>query len=203
MAHRYPHVYLRTDQEHRHRPAEYCPLQRGWFQDGRRLRHVKASKAFVWPKDGREGTSWGRFKEVLKNRGPDIYLTLNADKHDYMHNRPTKAEWSRHENIDGRGISSACWIAPWTKRGMLAGRLGGQSYDFRTRKYGVPNRWTWTDAIWQPDSQRNKNCPYPEAVRDIYGRWFQDLQYLPQELGGPVRNERGRGVWGRHMGPIP
>ncbi|KAH7077988.1 hypothetical protein BKA63DRAFT_375747, partial [Paraphoma chrysanthemicola] len=193
----FPHLFWETDQEHRHRAAEYDPKQKGWFQDGRRLRNVKPTKAFVWPKDGRNGTTWGRFKDIVKDRGPDIYLTANAEKHDYMYNRPTRAQWSKHTNLDDRGLLSATFSsskhAPWTRIGLLGGRIPGQSYDFRTRQFGTPNRYTWTDAVWQPESRKNKYNQYPEAIRDIYGRWFQDRQYLPRELGGPVSNEMGKG----------
>jgi hypothetical protein len=198
----YPRQFFETDQDYRHPPAEFCPVQKKWFQDGRKLRNVKASKAFVWPKDGRNGTSWGRFKDILKDRGPDIYLALNADKLDYMRNRPVRARWAGHTNLDdtdlGISLNSAKY-APWTNKGVLGGRSKGLSYDFRTRQYGTPNKYTWTDAVWQPEPRINKSNPYPEAVRDIYGGWYQDAHYLPQWLGGGVHNERGRGLWGYHL----
>lgn len=203
----YPRLFQETGWEYRHRPAEWCPVRRKWIQDGRILRSVKTSKAFVWPKDGRNGTIWGRFKDVLQSRGPDIYLTMNAEKHDYMHNRPARAEWSRHTHLDDLGSDasfrfSSKRYAPWTNKGLLGGRMQGLSYDFRTRQHGAPNRFMWTDAIWQPEPRLNKYDRYPEAVRDIAGRWYQDGHYLPQALGGPVHNERGRGVYGMSTRPI-
>lgn len=191
----FPNFFHYTDQEFRHPTAQWCPVRRKWVQDGRILRDVKASKAFVWPKDGRNGTSWGRFKDILKNKGPDIYVTMNASKQDYMHNRPTRAQWSGHTNLDDIGLDSV-YTFNSRRYGMPGGRSAGQRYDFRTRKYGITNRATWTDAVWQPEPRKNKYNVYPEAVRDIYGRWFQDSHYLPQDLGGPINNERGRGAWG-------
>ncbi|KAF2025275.1 hypothetical protein EK21DRAFT_76861 [Setomelanomma holmii] len=206
MRSHYPHAFRYTDQEYRHRPAEYCPLQKRWFQDGRKLRNVKPTKAFVWPKDGREGTSWDRFKDVMKNRGPDMYLTINADKHDYMHNRPTRAQWSGHTNLDDRGLLSATLsskkFAPWTRIGMLNGRSPGECYDFRERTYGSPNRDMWTDAVWQPHPRKNKYSPWPEAIRNMYGEWAQDRHYLPRELGGFVSNEQGKGLRGFNLQPV-
>lgn len=74
--------------------------------------------------------------------------------------------------------------------------MPGLKYDFRTRQYVVPNRTMWTDAIWQPEGYRNQQRnPYPEAMRDTYGRWWQDRQFMPQEQGGPINNEFGRGRW--------
>ncbi|OAL00714.1 hypothetical protein IQ06DRAFT_348062 [Phaeosphaeriaceae sp. SRC1lsM3a] len=196
-----PGVYYHVAQPYKHRPAEWCPDRRKWIQDGRILNKVKASKAFVWPKDGRRGTTWGRFKDILQNKGPDIYLTLNAEKHDYIHNRPSRARWAGHTNLDDPSPESSFPLnsrkyAPWVRRGML-GRHPEAAYDFRTRKYVQPHESMWTDAIWQPRGSGNKGNPFPEAVRNIFGEWFQDSHYLPRELGGPVDNERGRGsIWG-------
>jgi hypothetical protein len=174
------------------------------MQDGRKLRNVKATNALVWPKDGRRSTTWGRFKDILQNKGPDMYLTINADKHDYMHNRPTRARWAGHTNIDDRALENS-WTfnsrkyAPWVGKTMLSGRRSDLNYDFRTRKYQVENAFTWTDATWHPEPRKNKrnlnSYPYlyPEAVRDIYGEWYQNYNYMPQELGGPTDNARGKG----------
>lgn len=191
----FPHAFFGLDHAYRHHPAEFDVDRKKWFQDGRKLRNVKTSKAFVWPKDGRNGGSWGRFKDILKDQGPDMYLTINADKLDYMYNRPTRARWSGHTNLDDTGLNlslNSAKYAPWTNKGLLGGRMQGLSYDFRTRQYGVPNRRTWTDATWQPEPRINKYNPYPEAFRNIYGEWYQDPHYLPHNFGGPVNNERGR-----------
>jgi hypothetical protein len=194
----FPNAFYETSHPFRHRPAEWCPWRRQWIQDGRVLRNVKASKAFVWPKDGRNGTPWGRLKDILQNKGPDIYLTMNATKRDYMHNRPTKARWSGHVHLDDNLHSSYPFggrkYASWTAKGVLGGRVPGQTYDFRTRKYGDANWWTWTDAVWQPKSRVNKRNPYPEAVRDMDGDWLQDWHYVPHYMGGPIDNELGRGL---------
>jgi hypothetical protein len=200
----FPSHFDHTRGPYRHRPAEWCPMRRQWIQDGRILRDVKASKAFVWPKDGKNGTTWGRFKDILTNKGPDIYLTMSADKNDRVHNRPTRGTWSGHRNLDPLSFESSYRFssqknAPWTKKGILGGRMPGMSYDFRTRNYQVPHARMWTDAVWQPDPRKNKRNLYPEAIRNIYGEWFQDRHYLPQYFGGPVDNERGEGRIGRHL----
>jgi hypothetical protein len=200
----FPTLFEQTFRPHRHRAAEWCPIRRKWIQDGRILRDVKASKAFVWPKDGKNGTKWGRLKDILSNKGPDMFLTMNADKHDYMENTPSRGRWSNHSHLDGFGFGKSYAIssqkyAPWTTTGTLGGRMPGMAYDFRTRKYEVPYRFMWTDARWQPELGKNKHNTYPEAIRNIYGEWFQDSHYLPQRDGGPVHNERGEGRYGRHV----
>ena len=67
--------------------------------------------------------------------------------------------------------------APWTHNGALGGRAPGLSYDFRTRKYGKPNKFTWTDVKWQQES--NAKHMYPEAFRSFCGDWYQDQRYIP------------------------
>ena len=192
----FPDAYYPVAQPFKHRPAQWCPERRKWLQDGRILNKVKPSKAFVWPKDGKRGTTWGRFKDILQNKGPDIYLTLNAEKHDYMHNRPSRARWAGHTDLDDPRPESSCPLnyrkyAPWVQRHSAV------AYDFRTRKYLLPHQEMWTDVVWQPKGTAWKGNVYPEAVRDNYGEWWQDFNYMPCELGGPVSNERGRGSpWG-------
>ena len=192
-------VFGPTDFAHRPRPAQFVrsPFARGWFQDGRQLRHVKASKAFIWPKDGKNGTTWGRMKDVLTGKGPDIFLAFGANKGDCVFNRPTRAQWSGHVNLDDTDLDGGFnhrKFAPWTTKGALGGRMPGLGYDFRTRRYRPEYRNMWTDAVWQADKKENKRNPYPEALRDRHGRWWQDWNYLPQHRGGPIDNMRGRGV---------
>jgi hypothetical protein len=167
---------------------------------------VKASKAFIWPRDGKRDGTWGRVKELLSNRGPDMYVAFSAHKNDYMSNRPSRARWSGHTNLDDTGPDNSlnsAKFAPWINSGMLGGRNPGLSYDFRTQKYCTPYRKMWTDAVWQPEGTRHKRNNYPEAIRNIYGEWYEDDRYLPQVLGGPASNERGRGYWGFHRGKSP
>jgi hypothetical protein len=202
-----PNFLFQTRHPWRHRPAEWCPQERKWMHDGRVLRNVKTTNALVWPKDGRRNTTWGQLKDILQNKGPDMYLTINADKHDYMHNRPTRARWAGHTNLDDRGLENSCKFstrkhAPWAGKRMLGGRKPDLSYDFRTRKYHEEHRQTWTDALWQPEPRTNKWNPYPEAIRNIYGEWFQNYNYVPQELGGPISNRRGKGRFGHYFEAI-
>ncbi|EOA82897.1 hypothetical protein ACJQWK_04775 [Exserohilum turcicum] len=197
--------FVSTGDGWRHETARYVRdrPQRGWYQDGRKLRDVKASKAFIWPKDGKNGSSWGRIKDVLRNNGPDIYVAFGARQTDCVSNRPPRSQWAGYPHLDDRGMTfsfNSQKFAPWTKSSMLGGREYGLSYDFRTRKYVKPNRWTWTDAIWQQEPYKNRKAnSYPEAVRMLDGQWFQDTQYLPQFLAGHIDNEFGVGVPFHHL----
>ena len=202
----YAPLFERIEDGYRHRPAQYISepgIPRGWYQDGRKLRRVKASKAFIWPKDGKYGTTWGRVKDVFTNKGPDIFVAFGANKGDCVSNRPTRAQWSGHTNLDDRGKNTSfncAKFAPWTTNGMLGGRMPGLSYDFRTREHHVPYSHMWSDAIWQQEPYKNEKWNlYPEAVRTMDGRWWQDYQYVPQFLSGPVNNKLGQGMFGVHF----
>lgn len=201
-----PPRFGRVEQGWRHQVAEYAVepgLPQGWYQDGRKLDHKKTAKAFIWPKDGKNGSAWGRLKDVLRNDGPDIYVAFGANKNDCVSNRPTRAQWSRHSNLDDRGIGfrfRAKKHSPWTRDRGLGGRQPWKEYDFRTRKYITPHEGMWSDAVWQPEPYRNRrHNKFPEAVRDMYGQWWQDGQYLPQLLGGGIDNEFGQGAPGTHL----
>jgi hypothetical protein len=189
----YPPVFSGpVDQSYRHRAAEYDPISKRWFQDDRRLPKQKSSYAFVWPKDGKRDSKMGRLMDILQNKGPDMYLTKNAHRLDYMANRPTRERWAGWTNLDDRDAYNSLnsrKFAPWVQKGIFGGRERGLGYDFRTRKYGVPNRATWTDARWQSGSKEYK---WPEAIRNVYGDWYQDPQWLPWEIYGPLHNSIGR-----------
>ncbi|KAI4657135.1 uncharacterized protein J4E79_007751 [Alternaria viburni] len=183
----------------RHGPAQYSrghpDLPNGWYQDGRKLHNVKSSKAFIWPKDGRKGTKLGRFKDIFQGKGPDMFVTCAADPKDFMANRPSRAQWTRHTHLDGPHQLGfrASKFAPWTEGGMLSGgRSRKEAYDFRTRKYVKRYPRMWTDAVWQSEPYKNREYnTFPEAIRYMDGIWWQDAQHLPANRGGPPENELG------------
>ncbi|KAJ4334720.1 hypothetical protein N0V87_006629 [Didymella glomerata] len=159
---------------------EYSRDHRAWVQDGNKFRGIKSHKAFIWPKDGRNGSKWGRMKDILQDKGPDIHIAMSADKMDYMKNRQHKSRWADWTCLDNRDRDvsmSSVKYAPWTHNGALGGRAPGLSYDFRTRKYGQANPKTWTDIKWQPEP--NGKHMFPEALRSFYGDWYQDNNYIP------------------------
>lgn len=159
---------------------EYSREHRAWIQDGRKYRNIKSSKAFIWPKDGRNGSKWGRLKDILQDKGPDIHIAISADKMDYMQNRQRRSRWSGWTCLDDRDTDlsmSSKKYAPWTSNGALGGRAPGLSYDFRTRKYGKANKYTWTDVKWQQEPSAQHT--YPEALRSFHGNWYQDQHYVP------------------------
>jgi hypothetical protein len=203
-----PPTFFPAEDDWRHRTARYVRsdpegLPRGWYQDGRKLRTVKASKAFIWPKDGKRGSTWGRMKDVLQNKGPDIFVAFGARPTDCVSNRPPRAQWSGHTNLDDTGMTfsfNSRKFSPFARTG-LGSRSHHVAYDFRTRKHTRLNQDMWTDAVWQQEPYKNRKWnSYPEAVRRWDGQWLQDSQYLPQFLGGYVSNELGHGMPSLHLG---
>ncbi|KAJ5579975.1 uncharacterized protein N7459_005960 [Penicillium hispanicum] len=94
---------------------------------------------FIWPKDPRPGNppTWPRrwrLFDLLTNKGPDIYVGV------LRHNTPTgpkkaaKTHWTRWEPE----AHASRRAAPWARR------PDAQRYDFRQRKYVVPDHGTWS-----------------------------------------------------------
>jgi hypothetical protein len=159
-------MFMPIDHPLRRQPAEFIQGQ-GWKQGPHRRRKVKPFKHFIWPKDGRNGSTWGRMKDILQSKGPDIHVAFSADKRDYMSNRPSRARWSRHSNLDDRDRDSALkYELPWVGR-----RGTDKCYDFRTRTFVSPYKNMWTDALWSEEP--NNDYAYPYATRDYRGEWSQ------------------------------
>ncbi|KAF2115793.1 hypothetical protein BDV96DRAFT_56455 [Lophiotrema nucula] len=163
-----------TDYPWRPRPAEYVKGH-GWFQTGVKRRVKKPYHHWIWPKDGRRDGKWGRIKDILSNKGPDIHVSISADKMDYMHNRQRKSRWANHTNLDDRGPDGYLGDAPWARRGM------DEAYDFHPyeRRYRRPHRDMWTDAMWGAPGVKLQGFDYPHAYRNIFGEWaFWDSHAL-------------------------
>ncbi|KAF2814401.1 uncharacterized protein BDZ99DRAFT_360220, partial [Mytilinidion resinicola] len=139
----------------------------GWYQGGRRLSKVKPHYAFVWPKDGKRGTTSGRWKDILQNKGPDIHVTISADRKDHLYNRQRKPRWARWNDVDHRGPDGALRGMPWTQKH----RQPGVSYDFKARKYRYPKGNSWMDVRWRPEPNARIG---PYAFKDMNAQWWQD-----------------------------
>ncbi|KAF2678382.1 hypothetical protein K458DRAFT_246729, partial [Lentithecium fluviatile CBS 122367] len=150
-----------------------------WVKDGRQV-HVPRHKKhyhFIWPKDGKNGSKWGRFKDIMSGQGPDIHVTAGASKHDYMSHRPRKPRWGLHDDLDDRGPDCAIPSPfPWVNN---IREYSANCYDFRTRKFRRPHHGMWTDAHW-PKEPRSHTLP--KAVRNNWGEWWQDPTYVPFHL---------------------
>ena len=170
MAQPFPHYY---DAAHpwKPRPAELYHGH-GWYQGGHRRHRVKPHYHFVWPKDGKRNGTLGRFKDILKNQGPDIHVTVGADKNEHMFHRPRKSRWASWTHLDDRGpdgsLPAPFWVQPF--------RPSAKSYDFLTRKYQKRSAYSLSDALWPPGA--GDRYPFPQAYRNVFGEWSQ-ADYLP------------------------
>jgi hypothetical protein len=152
---------------------------KGWTQDGVPRRKVKGHYHLVWPKDKDRG-KFGRFKDIIQNKGPDIYLSIGAQKHDYTWNRPVKERWSGW-HLDRSG-SLYDWPGQFVHKELEPFWVGKQSkyYNFHTRKYEDWHPGMWTDAIWQGPG---KNSDYAVQVRNVDGMWYKEQSWDPRVPG--------------------
>jgi len=93
-----------------------------------------------------------------------MFVTVGAQKMDYMFHRPRKARWAVHRSLDDRGPDSFVG----NRKGVPPREYQEKAYDFRTRKYRRLYEYMWTDAIWDP----KQDTDWPEYVRDIWGEWW-------------------------------
>jgi hypothetical protein len=188
-----PPFYVQTDLPRKKRPLEYCRYGL-WHSDGRGKRVKKPHYHFIWPKDGKNGSKWGRTKDILTGKGPDIHVSISADKMDYMYNRPRKSTWAGWEDLDDRFYDNSLDSLPWTRKNR---EYAGKSYDFYTRKYCRPTPFTWTDVQWKDKPDR---WGLPAAVRDVDGEWWRRGTHSDaiDWLGGPPSSfflDHGSPLW--------
>lgn len=101
---------------------------------------------WIWPKDPRPGnpSRWPRrwrFFDVLTNKGPDIYVgVINKNNHKTATKTSSKSgdgkgnHWSRWD----RELEEDDTPIPWARRSAA------ERYDFRRRKYVIPDQGTWS-----------------------------------------------------------
>ena len=117
----------------------------------RRRQHRKY--CFVWPKDGRNGDRWGRMKDIATGRGPDMFVVSSPDVNSRL-GMPNRGQWTQwNEKYPWAPRDFPPRAAPWAQRNPY-GR-----YDFRRRRYGIPDQMTWTNAHWPRSSSSNFRFP--------------------------------------------
>lgn len=130
---------------------------------------------WIWPKDPRPGNPqhwprrWRLF-DVLTNRGPDIYVgQINTPKRDktstQRRSRPTRGEWSRWGE-DSHDPNAGWSPFPWARRGAQ------EKYDFRTRKYHVPDRGTWSSVEYCNGAPARKGHRGAKEVHCVPRRYW-------------------------------
>lgn len=126
--------------------------------------------AYVWPSDGKRKYTWGRWKDILSSKGPDVFVSKLGD-------RPSRNQW-RNKHMDTTpedpGHNTHVDMC-WAKR--------RKPYDFRSRSYkwSRPGHIVWRDATWPrrgPDHYKQ-----PLNYKCEHGRWY-NMNWSP--FGGVV-----------------
>lgn len=127
---------------------------------------------WIWPKDPRPGnpSHWPRrwrFFDVLRNKGPDIYVgVVRPAKTTNTKSQPSlRTNWSRWEEEEIDEFDSPfCW----------ARRGHAERYDFRRRKYVVPDQGTWS------------RVEYCDGVKRERGKWVlgnkEEVHLIPRRF---------------------
>ncbi|KAL4889872.1 hypothetical protein BDV59DRAFT_102109 [Aspergillus ambiguus] len=142
--------------------------------------------AWIWPKDPRPGnpSHWPRIwrlRDVLTNRGPDIYIGRINTGND------RKVNWSRWPD-DADNERTSCCCGEQSGKGKRGARTVDKSpmkwdkrhpaerYDFRTRKYAIPDRGTWSRVEYcdggHTGGRRCEKHAIPVRYWDLDGREY-------------------------------
>ena len=156
---------------------------------------TSSTLGFIWPKDPRPGnpTSWPRrwrFFDVLTNKGPDIYVGVIGEKKKKKESSswisvpaststipklPEKTNWSGWENNNSTNNA----VFPWARRDI------DERYDFRQRKYKIPDRGTWC---------RVEYCSMPERTGWRRFGW-QKTHRVPRRYWDGIGEEYPANYW--------
>lgn len=102
----------------------------------------KKAHQWVWPRDGK-GTSiwsWGRLKDVLTDKGPDMYLTTRGSPGPH---RPVWSNWKHEDGIENLG-----YAYDHREDDLFHRRPSSQKYNFETRRYEPWNPHMLSDVKW-------------------------------------------------------
>jgi hypothetical protein len=138
-------------------------------------------KVFVWPSDGKRKSTWGRCKDILQNKGPDIFVATQGQ-------RPIRDRWKNNDQ-DWYINDDFIGPMPWARR------TPDKPYDFRTRKYRRPKKHTWSDAVWPAWDADNQE--FPKSYRCRHGDWH-NMAWAPfngTQLPGHSYPARDKGLW--------
>ncbi|KAJ5973364.1 hypothetical protein N7481_010574 [Penicillium waksmanii] len=129
---------------------------------------------WIWPKDPRPGnpSHWPkrwRFFDVLRNKGPDIYVGAMRPAKSTMTKAKasSRTNWARWEEEE---LDQNETPFRWARR-------GAERYDFRRRKYSVPDYGTWS------------RVEYCDGRKKIEGKWV---------LGKEERHAIPRRFWDKN-----
>lgn len=183
----------------------------------KREERTTSDTGYIWPKDPRPGnpsrwSRWQRFSDVMMGKGPDIYvgrIRPRTSHHDHRHpvhmgenlwggrerEQRSKTDWSLWDNDHAKYCAIPhcpdCYNVRkreqrdnffiWARRGPE------ERYDFRTRKYQVPDEGAWSRVEYCDEPQHM----IPLQYRDRYRRPYP-AEHRHNEVYGIHGNQRRR-----------
>jgi hypothetical protein len=131
--------------------------------------HTQRQLGWIWPRDPLpgnpvKGTFRRRLKDILLNKGPDIFVgTIDGPIA-----KPRTARWSRWQDLYGHlddDDETTLPSFPWADRGL-------KRYDFRTRRYRIPNDQTWSWVEYDDANANGEINGNPVFVWDDTGEMY-------------------------------
>ena len=165
--------------------AEFRPRRRdslllGEFGPEPPRRPRKQAGQFVWPRDKNNSTiwSWSRLKDVVTGKGPDIWCSRRGSL------GPHRPVWSNWRSSIDNPFPSQDWdnLGYLYKNGQdaptwfFAGRPNDVRYDFKKRKYCLPDHKSWSDAKYNRHNELmyHRTALGREKVEDLWWRPFHN-----------------------------
>lgn len=197
------------------RPPHPLP-SRPFSPEPKQRKKMSSDIGYIWPKDPRPGnpsrwSPWQRFTDVMTGKGPDIYvgrIRPRASHHDHGHTvhrggdlwggrdweRRSRTGWLLWENDHAKCCTrphcpDCYYVRKREKRDNLlfgARRDLEERYDFRTRRYQVPDEGTWS-RVEYCDERRHT---IPLCYWDRYGRPYPAAHQHDRVYGGRCRRFR-------------
>ncbi|OJJ06782.1 hypothetical protein ASPVEDRAFT_335867 [Aspergillus versicolor CBS 583.65] len=189
---------------------------RPFSPEPKQRKKMSSDIGYIWPKDPRPGnpsrwSPWQRFTDVMTGKGPDIYvgrIRPRASHHDHGHTlhrggnlwggrdweRRSRTGWSLWDNDHVKCCTKphcpdCYYVRKREKRDNLlfgARRDLEERYDFRTRRYQVPDEGTWS-RVEYCDERRHT---IPLCYWDRYGRPYPAAHQHDGVYGGRCRRFR-------------
>lgn len=174
------------------------PCSWAFSPEPKRKERTRSDIGYIWPKDPRPGnpsrwSRWQRFSDVMTGKGPDIYvgrIRPRTSHHDHRHavhmgenlwggrerEQRSKTDWSLWDNDHAKYCAIPhcpdCYNVRkreqrdnffiWARRGPE------ERYDFRTRKYQVPDEGTWSRVEYCDEPQHMIPLQYRDRYRRPY-----------------------------------
>ena len=106
----------------------------------------------VWPRD-KKRNSWGRLRDILTGKGPDIWCTRQGS---LAPHRPIWSNWRAQRNDPLHAWDNLGYLYENDEGGphwFGAERPNNVKYDFKKRRYRVPDGEAWSDVKYDRNNR--------------------------------------------------